>query len=299
MTALSVFRTNDAEMRYRAIYDKRVQDWPVQCDELDLPTRFGMSHVIASGPVDARPLFLFAAIMVGATQWRASVAELSRYFRVFAVDSMGEPNKSKPTCGIRTRQRYADWFIDLLDALKIERASIVGNSYGGFLALSQASLTPERIDRIVLLSPAETLAPIGWRFYAHILPLGFLGLLPRFRAGAFAAMMRWMENGTPRDPRDENLEDLMKISALEGRPAGIVWPRVFSRTELAAIRAPTLLLIGDKEVIYQPEATLRRALARMPGLEGAIVPGANHLTAMSQPDAVNARIIEFLQRKGQ
>jgi pimeloyl-ACP methyl ester carboxylesterase len=297
MTTLRVFRTDDAEMRYRAIYDKRVQDWPVQCDELDVPTRFGTSHVIASGPVDARALFLLPAMMVGATQWRASVAELSRQFRVFAVDLIGEPNKGKPTRGINTRHGYADWFTDLLDALNIERASIVGNSYGGFLALSQASLTPERVDRIVLLSPAETLAPIGWRFYAHMLPLGFLGLLPSFRTRAFAAMMSWVANGTPPDRRDENIIELMKISVLEGRPAGIVRPRVFSRTELAAIRAPTLLLIGNKEVIYQPEATLRRALARMPGLEGAIVPSANHLTAMSQPDAVNARIIEFLQRK--
>jgi pimeloyl-ACP methyl ester carboxylesterase len=297
MKTLSVFKTNDAEMRYRAIYDKRVQDWPVQCDELDVPTRFGMTHVIASGSVDAPPLFLLAAMMFGATQWRASVAELSRHFRVYAVDVIGEPNKSKPTCGLGTRQGYADWFTDLLDALKIERASIVGNSYGGFLALSQASLTPQRIDRIVLLSPAETLAPIGWRFYAHILRIAFLGLLPNLRSRVATAMGTWMANGTSLDPRDENLRELFKISVLEGRHAGVVWPRVFSRTELAAIRAPTLLLIGDKEVIYQPESTLRRALARMPGLEGAIVPDANHLPAMTQPDAVNARIIEFMQRK--
>ena len=54
MTTLRVFRTHDAETRYRAIYNKRVQDWPVHCEELDLHTRFGMTHVIASGPVDAR-----------------------------------------------------------------------------------------------------------------------------------------------------------------------------------------------------------------------------------------------------
>jgi pimeloyl-ACP methyl ester carboxylesterase len=296
LTTLRVFKTNDAETRYRAIYDQRIHDWPVPCEELDVLTRFGATHVIASGPADSRPLFLFGAMMVGATQWRASVAELSHHFRVFAVDLIGEPNKGEPSRSISTRQGYADWFTDLLNALKIERASIVGNSYGGFLALSQASLTPERVDRIVLLSPAETLAPIGWKFYAHMLSLGFLGLLPSFRTRAFAAMMSWVANGIPIHPHDESIVELMKISVLEGRPAGLVRPRVFSRAELAGIRAPTLLLIGDKEVIYPPRVALRRALARMPGLEGAIVPGANHMTAMAQPEAVNARIIEFLQR---
>lgn len=290
------FRTADAEARYRAIYDARVRDWPVPCEELDIPTSFGATHVIASGPPDAPPLFLLAVFMAGATQWRSSAEALSRHFRVYAVDRIGEPNKGKPTRPISDRRGYAGWFTELLDALRVERASIVGNSYGGFLALSQASLTPERVERVVLLSPAATLAPIGWTFYAHIFLIG-LGLLSaRSRARAFASLMTWTANGAEPEPADENMLELMTIVVLEGRMAAPVRPHVLSRAELAAIRAPTLLLIGDREVIYPPHATLKRALARMPGLEGAIVPGANHLTAASQPEAVNARIIEFLQR---
>ena len=70
---------------------------------------------------------------------------------------------------------------------------------------------------------------------------------------------------------------------------------LFSDAELRAIRAPTLLLIAEHELLYEPDTTLRIAMTRMPGLEGEIVPGAHHLAAMAQPDAVNALIVDFLR----
>jgi pimeloyl-ACP methyl ester carboxylesterase len=75
----------------------------------------------------------------------------------------------------------------------------------------------------------------------------------------------------------------------------MIMPAVLSDAELRAIRAPTLLLIAEHEILYEPDSTLRSAMTRMPGLEGEIVPDAHHLAAMSQPDAVNARIVDFLQ----
>ena len=76
----------------------------------------------------------------------------------------------------------------------------------------------------------------------------------------------------------------------------IISPAVFSGRELRAIRAPTSPLIGDAEKLYEPAAMLALARRRMPGIEGAIVPGADHIAAMAQPDDINARIIAFLQR---
>lgn len=73
-------------------------------------------------------------------------------------------------------------------------------------------------------------------------------------------------------------------------------PPVFGGRELRAIRAPSLLLIGDAEKLYEPATMLALARRRMPGLEGATVPGADHIAAMAQPDDVNERIVGFLQR---
>jgi pimeloyl-ACP methyl ester carboxylesterase len=78
----------------------------------------------------------------------------------------------------------------------------------------------------------------------------------------------------------------------------MIMPAALSDAELRAIRAPTLLLIAEHEILYEAEPTLESAMTRMPGLEAEIVQGAHHLAAMAQPDAVNARIVDFLQADG-
>ena len=52
---LSVFRSSEGEAQYHAAYEAVLKEWPVPYDELFIRTRFGTTHVIASGPKDAAP----------------------------------------------------------------------------------------------------------------------------------------------------------------------------------------------------------------------------------------------------
>ena len=56
-----------------------------------------------------------------------------------------------------------------------------------------------------------------------------------------------------------------------------------------------VLLIGEHETLYRPQPTLDLARRRMPGLETALVADADHIAAMAQPEAVTARILDFLR----
>ena len=82
---------------------------------------------------------------------------------------------------------------------------------------------------------------------------------------------------------------MMTVSAIPNT----LWVRAFTDAELAAIRAPTLLLIGEHERLYAP-ATLELAQRRMPGVRGAVIAGAHHIAALAQPAEVDRRILEFL-----
>jgi pimeloyl-ACP methyl ester carboxylesterase len=290
-----MFKSDAARTRYMAAYDAMLRDWPVAYEELDLPTRLGTTHVIASGPLDAPPLVMLPCWQGTATVWRPNVEGLSQHFRIYAVDVIGQPGKSVANRRIRSRRDYADWFTDLLDGLGVQRTSIVGNSYGGFLALSQASLTPERVDRVVLISPSGTFVSYIWKHLYVMLRMGFWQLTRnKHGADVFSFFFRNIQF----DPRDAGWLALMALAVSESRmrdASGIV-PTVFAKAELRGIRARTLMLVGDEEVIYEPYATLRRARDRMPGLEGDIVANAHHIAAMAKPDDINARIKQFLQR---
>jgi pimeloyl-ACP methyl ester carboxylesterase len=291
------FKSEAGRARYMAAYDAVLRDWPVAYEALDLPTRLGPTHVIASSSPDAPPLVLLPGFAGTATVWRLNVAGLSRHFRTYAVDVIGQPGKSLASRRIRNRHEYAGWLSDLLDGLGIDRASIVGCSFGGFLALNQASLTPERVERVVLISPVGAFASQYWSLtYTMRIKAPLLKLARRLTRTRRAPSPVGLSGKDVRlAPRDAVWSALIAVTMAEAPELSVISPPVIGNAELRAIRAPALLLIGDQERLYDPGATLRLAMRRMPGLEAAIVAHADHIAAMAQPDDVNARIIRFLQ----
>lgn len=293
-TAFPEFKNEESAARYFAAYDAVLAAWPVPFEERDIATRLGLTHVIVSGPPDAPPLLLLPNFAGSATVWRLNIAGLSRHYRTYAVDVIGQPGKSVANQRIRTRRQVADWLNDLLDGLGIGRASMVGCSYGGFVALNHAVLAPERVDRIVAISPPGVFASQYWKLvYLMMIKAPLRQLLHRLKGGAridpktanaarFAAY------------RDKQWSALMTVMATERPTMCVTKTPAFTDAELRAIRAPTLLLIGEREVVYDANTALKHAQSRMLQLKGAIVPDADHIAAMAQPDDVNRRIVEFL-----
>lgn len=92
--------------------------------------------------------------------WRLVIPKLAPYRRVIAPDLVGFGYTQRPEdvrYGMATWTRQA---IDLLDALGIEKADLVGNSFGGGLALRLAIDHPDRIDRLVLMGSVGVSFPI-------------------------------------------------------------------------------------------------------------------------------------------
>ena len=287
---ISTFRSPEGEAQYIAAYDAVLKQWPVPYEELSIHTRFGDTHIIASGSKEAIPLLLFHPSGGGATIWVRNVGAFSQRYRVYAIDTIGEPNKSRLTHSISLRQGkdFADWMADLFGRLRIDSAHIVGNSFGGFLALNTALSLPERVKKVVLISPAATFVPIpAWS--RHFIPANIIGpLIGSKRMLLEAYDWIWQDF-----PKDECMAQLRALSAIYGRPRH--WfPTVFSDEELHKIKTPVLMLIGDYEVIYKPEDAIRRATRLVAGLKAEIVPNANHIAEYTAPDFINARILEFL-----
>ena len=73
-------------------------------------------------------------------------------------------------------------------------------------------------------------------------------------------------------------------------------PRAYEDAELRRITAPTLLMVGEHEVIYRNvDAVIGRALRVLPNVEAAWVPGAVHVPTVEQPGWVNPRVLRFLR----
>jgi pimeloyl-ACP methyl ester carboxylesterase len=140
----------------------------------------------------------------------------------------------------------------------------------------------------VLISPAATFAQM-WSLYWHY----SLAYIARNTIGSTRLVLgayEWIWQGFP---KDDCITQLRQITAVDGLMRHGP-PTVFSDEELSKIHTPTLLLIGDHEVIYNPRRVIQRATRLVAGLKAEMVLNANHNAEYTAPDIVNAKILDFL-----
>jgi pimeloyl-ACP methyl ester carboxylesterase len=284
----SPFKTPEGQAAYLAEYDAAMKAWPVPYREVDIPTRFGTTHVIVSGPIDAAPLVLLHGYWATLTMWAANVADFSSDYRVYAIDVMGQPSKTVPTDPIRNAQDYVAWLTETLDALHLARVSLVGMSFGGWLALKFALAAPDRLLKLVLLSPGGFL-PMVRQFSLRGMLMLFLP--SRLTVNTF---MRWLGFRAG----DGNVLELMYLGLKHFRiplETAQITSTALSDDELRSLHVPTLLLFGEREVIYDPAAALARARRLVPDLEGELVSESRHDMCVRQRAIVDARVLDFLE----
>jgi pimeloyl-ACP methyl ester carboxylesterase len=290
MSRTSLFKTPEGEARFLAAYDAAMRLWPVRHEEIDIPTRFGPTHVVICGPKTGRPLVLLHGYMATLTMWSPNIAAFSTDYRVYAIDVMGQPSKSRPDVPISNASDFVSWLTAILDALHLERVSLVGMSFGGWLALNYAIAVPQRLQKLVLLSPGGLLPMVRQFTIRGMLMVAF----PTQRS--VNSFFRWL-GFTGR--AYANLLDLIYLGLTHFRmplETARVLPTAFSDEELRTLKVPTLLLIGDREVISNPVQALERARRLIPDFEGELVPGCRHDMCSSKHQIVDARVLGFLKK---
>ena len=285
----SAFKTAEGEAAYIAAYDRALKAWPVSYETLLVPTTYGDTHVVTAGPREGEPLLLIPGKGASATMWAPNIVALSKKYRVYALDIIGDVGKSKPTSIFSDRGAFADWMTQVLDELKIEMASMVGHSMGGFLTISYALERPERLRKIVLLSPAATFSPFSktWLFKAML-------------TGAFGIdyfIRKFLRSLSSVDSVLESEWIAQGIIGIKNERFQMKFPpSVLPDEDLRSFKIPTLLIIGENEIINRdsPARTVERAKTMLENIQTEVIPNAIHLINMEEPELVNSRILGFL-----
>ncbi|MBU5439561.1 alpha/beta hydrolase [Tissierella sp. MSJ-40] len=110
------FKTQAGKNEIMKAYDSFLQKWVSPCKEIYTDTRYGKTHIIASGEKSAPPLILLHGTGMNSIMWIGEVREYSKSYRVYAVDIPGEPGKSDETQFSLEGASYTEWLYDVLDA---------------------------------------------------------------------------------------------------------------------------------------------------------------------------------------
>ena len=150
---LSGFTSQAGRAAFLAAYDHVLAElWPVPYESVELPTRFGSTHAIVSGPPTAPPLLLLHGAGLSATSWYPNIATYAERFRTYALDTIFDSGRSRQIHLLQSRQDCAAWIGDVLDALGVDQTAILGLSQGGWAAACAARFLPDRVTRLGLLA---------------------------------------------------------------------------------------------------------------------------------------------------
>ncbi len=278
MSTPSVFRTPAGEKAVMALYDDMLARWPVPHETLNIATCYGDTFVIASGDTAAMPLVLIHGAGSNSLTWGADVADYSRTYCVYAVDLLGEAGKSAQNRPAWDSPAYAEWLDQVFDALGIDRAVLIGLSQGGWTALRFAVYKPERVQKLVLMTPGGVI-PTRASFLPRALSLMLLGSWGR---------RRLIESLFGDQPLPEGLEEPLSLIMHHFKARIGVLP-IFSDEELRRLTMPTLLLGGTRDIVNDMPRVVARMQVLLPCLTVTIIPGAGHALLNT-----TGRILSFL-----
>lgn len=244
------------------------------------------------GPRDGPAVVLVHGFPFDRRMWRFQASSLANAgLRVIIPDLAGFGQSEVP--GPVTVEGHAQDVLQLLDRLHVDKATVIGFSMGGYVALAVAELAPTRLSGLVLIdtrAEADTPEAKGRRdaVIVEVLGHGVRGLAIRQVETQFTSASRQTKRLLVEEVRDIMFQQpkasvVAALQAMRDRPD--------RREVLRGLQAPCLVLVGEHDTVTPPAAA--QVMADLARAELVVIPGAAHLSPMEQPQAVNAALIDW------
>lgn len=246
-------------------------------------TKTGRTHYVDVG--EGPPILLMHGSGASLAGWRQGVIQRLAAHRVIAFDYFGNGFSERNPAFTYGYDLWVSQAVELLDALKIERVTVIGHSVGGALACVLAADHPDRIDHVVTIGTGMTIEP-----QQFLLLIPGVGELMLANADSYGAAY-------PEDNRTA-LDAAYKV---RGTRAAFL---SYARRQLTVdglrlvwgtfedVRAPILHLSGSNDVNIAP--AIARELANRTHGKFVLIEGATHYAHIDAPDRVAEEVEKFL-----
>ena len=258
----SVYQSEEKKETFRAVYNNFLSAMPFAKRTIDTP--YGETFLLEAGEPTNPAIVLLHGSCSNSAFWFNDILALMGSYHVIAIDIPGEAgNSSEYRLSLDTSD-YADWLASVLDALNLPRASIAGNSLGGWMALKFATAYPARVEKLMLFASGG-LAPIRADF------------LERAQAAEEAEeSLEFDESITHGEQIPKEILDFINLILDSYYPLNIPMP-LFSEEQLRRLTMPVLYVAGLKDDLLDSEAGERALKQSIPHAITHLLPDAGHM----------------------
>lgn len=239
-----------------------------------------------------RPVLVLShSIGTDHSMWEPQIADLLRYFQVLRYDTRGHGASDAPGSDYSIEMLGRD-VLGLADGLQISEFAFCGLSLGGAIGQWMAANAPERVTHLILANTSPQFGPpANWNARIEtVLKSGMSAIVDMVMQRFFSA-----ETLAQKNAYAESIRRLLLGTDPVGYAGCCAALRDFDNTNsLSAIKAPTLVIVGDRDV-STPWSGHGEILAReIPGARAIHLPAA-HLSNLERPRSFTAALLEFLR----
>jgi len=241
------------------------------------------------------PVILLHGLGGSSANWTMNINVLAAKYRVIAPDQIGFGQSDKPVINYRVGT-YVDFLDRLYNELKIERATLVGNSMGGWVAALYAITHPEKVSRLVLVDAAGFAPPKDFDTKQ------LAALNPSTREGMRQLASRVFYN-KQLYASDEAIDFALtqRMRAGDGHTIQSLIESIARREDmldgrLSGIKQPTLLIWGRADGLTPLQEFGERFKREIPGSELIVVEECGHMPMIEKAAEFNSALLKFLAR---
>lgn len=238
----SVFKTEAGRDKFRAHYNQVLNQFPFE--QQFIRTTFGQTFMLTAGQESHPPVILLHGSCSNSAFWFPETMALSSNYRVYAVDIIGEAGNSEEYRPDLNSDAFAIWMKDVLDSLNLEKAVIIGNSLGGWMALKFATAFPARVSKLILIASAG-LAEVRQQFINNVAQTQQMDGTVSIDSAIIG------ENDIPKE-----VLDFMNLIVESYNP--IQHLPVYADKQLQQLNMPVLFIDGENDVIIDARQSAKR-----------------------------------------
>ena len=246
-------------------------------------------HYIEAG---TGPTVILLHGLGGSTQaWQFNIGPLAEKYHVVVPDQIGFGKSDKPLVGYRIRT-YVDFLDQFCKQLKIERATLVGNSMGGWIAAMFTAAFPDRVDKLVLVDAAGYAPP------KDLDTRTLFALNPTTREGMKLLTAKVFYNKAFQSDAAIDLAIAARLAAGDGYTINSITESIirgedFLDEVVKTIRRPTLLVWGRQDGLV-PLAMGERFNKDIAGSRMVVFDQCGHVPNFEKAGEFNAALLKFL-----
>lgn len=282
----SLFKTGAGKSKILILYDQKLEELKINFEYMQVETSFGKTNIIATGDPSNPPIILVHGSNGCAPIALETYPNLSKRFRVYAVDVIAQPNKSAETRPSMKDDAYGKWMNEVIDQLNITDVTLAGFSFGGLVILKTLEYDESKIKEVFLSAPA------------YIVNGNPLKALFKF----FIPMRRYMRTG-----KIKFVESFLKEVFTDRDEFAIKYlSKVFQHFQMdfspvptinakkaKFIKTPISLVAAKQDVMFPGEKMIKRATQIFPSLkESVLLNNSKHVQSASDNRFIENMILE-------